>query len=54
MEHYWHLPSPDQTPNIPAPAPEAGTQRPLLGRLFLVPNQEIIQEQYQGPHQTCS
>ena len=36
MDNYWHLNNSDHH-----------THRPLLGRLLLVPNQEIIQEQYE-------
>ena len=43
MEQNWHL-SDNAGPH--EAVDNLSGQRPLLGRLFLVPNQEIVQEQY--------
>ena len=46
MEHNWHLPTSPRQQQDAANCESFSGQRPLLGRLYLVPNQEIVQEQF--------
>ena len=49
MENYWHLNNPGQLDRYNE-TNEFGT-RPLLGRLLLMPNHQIIQEQFEANQQ---
>ena len=51
MENYWQLTNSSQLDAGGQNEAHEFGQRPLLGRLLLMPNQQIIQEQYEANHQ---